>query len=354
MRFVQPLVHFVEQNSAAIELPEFERIYTEAVGKILGLPFRIISDEAIANFGFEVGLISKASTVNLTVEYKTYTVFHRLALLLEILAPSLMAFETCSFLIALGDAAPPDFDGIAMSASGDKAILIPDIYFIRFGGYEQLKANLDQALASDGTFNQRNFRESSLSYWREGLNGQWKQQDGSLDFNNQRLRLCVISADNPAIVDAKLTSFTDEQRNFVDSLTQRGFTSHRNEPRDALSFPFQIDVDGWGNAWSSLYWKLWSKRVVLKIGSPNSLKQWYYDDLAEYQNFIPIKHDLSDLLDVITTCSKLLDSSAFTNYTKISMAARRVVDRDYKYEVSYAANRIVGYLKQEPIRIQIR
>jgi hypothetical protein len=54
-----------------------------------------------------------------------------------------------------------------------------------------------------------------------------------------------------------------------------------------------LDIDGEVNAWSGLWWKLFSNSVVFKVDS--HYEQWYYNELKEWVHYIPVKGDLSDL-----------------------------------------------------------
>jgi hypothetical protein len=58
-----------------------------------------------------------------------------------------------------------------------------------------------------------------------------------------------------------------------------------------------IDIDGNANSWDGLFWKLLSNSVVLKVESNNS--QWYYSQLKPWHHFVPVKADLSDLVEKV-------------------------------------------------------
>lgn len=65
------------------------------------------------------------------------------------------------------------------------------------------------------------------------------------------------------------------------------------------SYKYLIDVDGNSNAWSALFQKLLSGSVVLKVASQNNFRQWYYDDLIPWVNFVPVESDMSDLVEKV-------------------------------------------------------
>jgi hypothetical protein len=58
-----------------------------------------------------------------------------------------------------------------------------------------------------------------------------------------------------------------------------------------------IDIDGRSNSWPGLFQKLLSGSPVLKVASPLGYRQWYYDRLVPWVNYVPVSADLSDLPD---------------------------------------------------------
>lgn len=53
-----------------------------------------------------------------------------------------------------------------------------------------------------------------------------------------------------------------------------------------LKHKFILDIDGMVNAWSGLYWKLYSNSAVVKFRT--HWEQWYYDKLIPYKHYIPL------------------------------------------------------------------
>ena len=68
---------------------------------------------------------------------------------------------------------------------------------------------------------------------------------------------------------------------------------------DFLKFKYQIDIDGNSNSWPGLYHKLLTGSPVLKVASPNGYRQWYYDRLKPWINYVPVQADMSDLAQKI-------------------------------------------------------
>lgn len=55
---------------------------------------------------------------------------------------------------------------------------------------------------------------------------------------------------------------------------------------EMLKYKYQLDLDGMVNAWSGLYWKLYSNSMVFKLHS--HWEQWYYREMVPYVHFIPL------------------------------------------------------------------
>lgn len=55
-----------------------------------------------------------------------------------------------------------------------------------------------------------------------------------------------------------------------------------------LRYKYLLDLDGMVNAWSGLFWKLFSNSVVFKLRS--HWEEWYYDILLPYVHFVPLRN----------------------------------------------------------------
>ena len=62
-----------------------------------------------------------------------------------------------------------------------------------------------------------------------------------------------------------------------------------------LEYKYLVDVDGNSCSFERYFWVLLSNSLVLKQITPNI--QWYYSALNPYEHFVPVKEDLSDLLE---------------------------------------------------------
>ena len=68
-------------------------------------------------------------------------------------------------------------------------------------------------------------------------------------------------------------------------------------PVETPNYRIQIDIDGNSNAWSGLFLKLLSGSPVIKVASSGGFRQWYYDRLEPFLNFVPVAADMSDLVE---------------------------------------------------------
>ena len=168
-------------------------------------------------------------------------------------------------------------------------LLIPDTDFIKFNGYEKLREEIDM--------NDRDWSmKISSIFWRGGIHGKGyyeydKQSSGSSTpastslTQGQKKPRCQ----RQMLVDYSLLESSESTRcRWLDA--KASYTTTKTE---MLQYKYQLDIDGEVNAWSALWWKLYSNSVVFKVDS--HYEQWYYKDLKEWVHYIPVKADLSDL-----------------------------------------------------------
>jgi hypothetical protein len=144
-------------------------------------------------------------------------------------------------------------------------ILIPDIDFLKSNGYEDLL----KEITNEDTIPWEN--KLNKIFWRGGMHGVgYKAYDNNEHPRCQRQMLSNYIID---WLDAK--------------------PSRNTSKKEFLKYKYMIDIDGEVNAWSGLWWKLFSNSVVFKVES--HYEQWYYNELKEWVHYIPVKGDLSDL-----------------------------------------------------------
>lgn len=191
----------------------------------------------------------------------------------------------CIFL-NLGDVGR--LPGLAFCDNRPEYTLIPDASFISTMGYADTAAVLTAHAVEWG-------ERIPLAYWRGATTG-----DLSRGWRNMpRARLCLLSQSEVGkpYIDASLTKISgpiDQQE-----LNSAGVLRPFAPIEESMSFKYQIDIDGHTNSWPGLFQKLLTGSPVLKVESPAGYRQWYYDRLRPWSNFVPVASDLSDLVENI-------------------------------------------------------
>jgi len=204
--------------------------------------------------------------------------------------------ENGEYIINIGDYG--SIPGFAFSEYRKEYKLLPDPIFIMTNSYDEYKLYYKKIKC----FEQKN---DSL-YWRGATTGftdllgnkseQWQ--------SIARIELCNFCKKNSMESDVELDVFisnitqisTDEEREEI---------SNSNIIRESVNwrkfgdYKYQIDIDGNSNSWPGLFLKLLTGSPVLKVDSALGFRQWYYDRLIPWYNYIPIKKDLSDLIHII-------------------------------------------------------
>lgn len=142
---------------------------------------------------------------------------------------------------------------------------------------------------------------------------------------NQRLKLVHLAQDSP-LIDAGITSWNLRPR----KLSNKKYltTIHIDKlpfglskplsPQEQSNYKFIINVDGHVSAFR-LSLELGMGSCILLVDSPYKL--WYHNILKPYVHYVPIKNDLSDLLDQVKWC-KNNDSKC----KQISINAKKIYD----------------------------
>lgn len=213
--------------------------------------------------------------------------FHILPLIQEFHQSPL--FRAGSIQINLGDLA--EDDGLAFCSNRDNQILIPDDSFVRTRGYTETRVLYKEDKVSWE-------QKKPIVFWRgasTGISptGCWKDL--------QRIKLCALALNpiNQNIFDIGLSSIVQLSEQDAVQIKDLGYLKQFVPIKLANSYRYLIDVDGNTNAWSALFQKLLSGSVVLKVASENNFRQWYYDELIPWVNFVPVESDMSDLVDKV-------------------------------------------------------
>ena len=171
--------------------------------------------------------------------------------------------------------------------------LIPDSDFIESSAYESDSKVINQ-LSKQIPWSSK----QATAFWRGSSTGRYLNGDKWQE--NIRVKLCLIAKEvnDKLKLDAALTRIVQcNKEENVERLRAAGVVGEYVPFNEFVKYKYLIDVDGNACAWSSLFRKLYSNSVVLKVESDNT--QWYYDSLIPWEHYIPIKSDLSDLSEKI-------------------------------------------------------
>lgn len=141
------------------------------------------------------------------------------------------------------------------------ALLIPDSQFIRSNCYSDFTSTVSK---NDIEWKHK----KNKMIWRGSPN-----MDKGL--------LYYMGSKHPRQMAVDLSTSTDISKYLDASFAKTSIA-------DQLQYKYILDIDGMVNAWSALYWKLYSNSLVLK--TKTHWEQWYYPLLKEYEHYVPISN----------------------------------------------------------------
>jgi hypothetical protein len=267
----------------------FQNNFAKHIASRLEMAFNIEFSENIEDYHLNISWTD--DSIKLIARAPKHLFFQRTLGVLELIWPLFLEQFQGALSIWIGDYSPTDFVGLSFASENPRAVLIPDTYFMITRGYSENLKSIDVYLENETN----NPPIISKAFWRGTLTGDLHFNQESGEVTNQRIALCRASLTNK-IIDAKLTSSGGIDHSVYDSLAREGLTYPQYVPFwECLRYHIQIDVDGYGPAWSGLFNKLYTGRPVLKIKSAKNLRQWYYFDLVDDYNIIFVEKDLSNL-----------------------------------------------------------
>jgi hypothetical protein len=199
--------------------------------------------------------------------------------------------ELGSVMVNLGDIGA--LPGLAFCDNRPGYFLVPDNLFISSRGYESTRLALKHAYLP---WEQR--RAAAL--WRGTTTGH--PVDRSIGWRSlPRVALCEIGRRHSELIDAGITRATQlaHQEQVEAELRAAGYLKEFVPPTNFSQYKYQIDIDGNTNSWPGLFQKLLTGATVLKVESPGLYRQWYYDRLRAWYNYIPVVADMADLIEKI-------------------------------------------------------
>jgi hypothetical protein len=215
---------------------------------------------------------------------------------------------------------------VSFSATDRQAILIPDCEFFASLGYARMRS-----LAGSLQAPWRSRDDTVL--WRGTTTGHGRISAPDMSAANsvliQRSRLC-LAVRGLAGVDAKFSKIaqSDDPARDRARLEGAGIFGPHLEPATWAKHKYALDIDGNSNAWANLFQRLLLGCCVIKVASQRGYRQWYYDALEPWRHFVPVKADLSDLIEKIAWCKANTAQSAEIAATGQAFAAARTFESE--------------------------
>ena len=145
---------------------------------------------------------------------------------------------------------------------------------------------------------------------------------GNINTSDIRKNLFLYGKKNPTILDVISMEWSNS------GTTKLNATHYLSMTDLVKKYSFLIDVEGYGYS-GRLKYLLWSQRPVLLVDRP--YKEYFFQHLKEWEHYIPVKRNLTDLMEKIKWC--------FTNTEKANRIAQNALEFSKKHltrEACYA------------------
>jgi hypothetical protein len=180
------------------------------------------------------------------------------------------------------------------SGVAGRIVPIPDPHFFRDRGFDVWRAL--GAKADPWT------SRSDTLVWRGGGNGFGRLSFDRADERDptimQRWRMVMTLFDQPGC-DVRLSHFCQAWASWTAVAKQRGYLAEHIAEESWLHRKYAIDIDGFSNTWSNLLVRMLLGCCVIKVASAFGFEQWYYPRMRPFEHFVPVKADLTDLVEKI-------------------------------------------------------
>jgi hypothetical protein len=221
----------------------------------------------------------------------------------------------------------PSGTGLAFCGNGVGHVLIPDPTFLGTAGYAKLRAFTATAATPWAA-------RSPVIFWRGSSSGQYQPRWLHTPRRWQdlpRLKLCLevktIGRDDLFDVGiSRLVGLGDDAQIWRE-VVERGLVREPCPPTEFGKYKFAIDVDGNTCSWPGLFTKFLMNNTVIKVDSERGFRQWYYDRLVPWHNFVPLSASMEELLEIATWLREHLEEAEQIGARARELAASLTFDR---------------------------
>jgi hypothetical protein len=262
----------------------------------VGLPYPQIKFSRIATpFGYDCHFNRSSGRYVVTLLGDRTTFISRL----DRVAAPLYWFSRCppsisSMLMNLSDGDAPSRAPFSYSVNSPDVVPLPDKDFFNTRGFENIRSFVR---THDVEWSQR----SNRVRWRGCTNGA-----GGHDYSKAgacwdqsllpRIRMVLILRGADATDVAFVGSYT---RGLAAKLSHDGLMATKIPEKDWINDKLALDIDGTTNTWSNMLVRMHLGCCIIKVDSQEGFRQWYYDRIRPWEHFVPVKSDMSDLIEKI-------------------------------------------------------
>ena len=192
---------------------------------------------------------------------------------------------------------------------------------------------------------------------------------GTNNFNNTRMKLCNMKSQ---YLDVGITNWNNRPRitRRSNRITLHSFNNTNKQksswltPKEQSNYKYIINVNGHSSAYR-LFYELSMMSVILLVDC--DYKLWFSDKLVPHVHYIPIKSDLSNLIDTIEWCinnddackeiatnalkfyNEVLDEQGILNFMSITINNLSNEDVKQVRKKNYKSSLILNYKKNEQL-----
>jgi hypothetical protein len=187
----------------------------------------------------------------------------------------------------LGDR--PSGPGLAFCGNAVSHVCIPDMSYLT-NGYAGRRRAIAAAMKPWAS-------RLPKIFWRGATTGYPRDPWKAIP----RIKLCLISreiarADTFDTGISRIVQVSD--RKIEQEIIKSGIFRGHCPRLSFMDYKFTIDIDGNSCSWSGLFTKLLMQNTIIKVDSPLGFRQWYYNKLVPWRNFVPLSSSMTELNEV--------------------------------------------------------